>query len=79
MEVYKKLCKKYIFTQLFYCIGKINFLFDISVFLMIFPYTTRLIYLDMCNNCEAILRMWTSKALLSLTSNFLILYSISFY
>ena len=56
----------------FYCIGKIDFLLDTSVFSMIFPYTTRLIYLDTCNNCEAILHMWTSKALLSLTSNFLI-------
>ena len=58
----------------FYCIGKIDFLFDISVILMIFPYTTRLIYLTTCNNCEAILHMWTSKSLISLTSNFLIIF-----
>ena len=32
----------------FYCIGKIDFFFVISVFLTIFPYTTRLIYLRPC-------------------------------
>ena len=64
---------------LFYCIGKIDFFIHILVFITIFPYTTRLIYIDSCNNCEAILHMRTSKALLSLTSNFLISYSILLY
>ena len=32
----------------FYCIGKIDITFDISVFLTIFPYTTRLGYLGQC-------------------------------
>ena len=31
-----------------YCIGKIDFFFEISVFLMIFPYTTRLGFLRQC-------------------------------
>ncbi len=33
----------------------------------------------MCNNCEAFLHMWTSKALLSLTSNYLIYVLEVFY
>ena len=36
------------FVHAFYCIGKIDFFFEISVFLTIFSYTTRLGFLGQC-------------------------------
>ncbi len=50
------------FATLFYCIGKIE---D-------FCCTTRLIYLRLSKNALHFCDLWTSKALLSLTSNYLI-------
>ena len=60
MHYYKKFTNNNNFVRLavcgqanfFYCIGKIDSLLDVSVFLTIFPYTTRLGFLGLSEQSE---------------------------